>query len=39
MALSDTALYHNANELVLALTRLLDDMRERPGRYFHLKVF
>ncbi len=39
MALRDTALYHNANELVLALTRLLDDMRERPGRYFHLKVF
>ena len=39
MALSDTALYHNANDLLLALTRLLDDMRERPGRYFHLKVF
>ncbi len=39
MALQDTALYHNTNELLLALTRLLDDMRERPGRYFHLKVF
>ncbi|MCH6547533.1 MAG: MCE family protein [Gemmatimonadetes bacterium] len=39
MALRDTALYHNTNEMLLALTRLLDDMRERPGRYFHLKVF
>ncbi len=39
MALRDTALYHNTTEMLLALTRLLDDMRERPGRYFHLKVF
>jgi phospholipid/cholesterol/gamma-HCH transport system substrate-binding protein len=39
MALRDTALYHNTSEMLLALTRLLDDMRERPGRYFHLKVF
>ena len=39
LALSDTALYHNTNEVLVALRRLLDDIRERPGRYFHLKVF
>jgi phospholipid/cholesterol/gamma-HCH transport system substrate-binding protein len=39
LALSDTALYHNTNEVLVALRRLLDDIRERPGRYFHLNVF
>jgi phospholipid/cholesterol/gamma-HCH transport system substrate-binding protein len=39
LALSDTVMYHNTNEVLVALTRLLDDIRERPGRYFHLKVF
>jgi len=39
LALRDTSLYHNTNEVLLALRKLLDDLRERPGRYFHLKVF
>jgi len=39
LALRDTSLYHNANEALIALRKLLDDLRERPGRYFHLKVF
>lgn len=39
LALRDTSLYHNANEVLIALRKLLDDLRERPGRYFHLKVF
>jgi len=39
LALNDTAFYHNTNEVLVALRRLLDDIRERPGRYFHLKVF
>ncbi len=39
LALSDTALYHNANDVLVSLRELLDDMRERPGRYFRLKVF
>ncbi len=39
LALRDTSLYHNTNEALLALRKLLDDLRERPGRYFHLKVF
>jgi len=39
LALRDTSLYHNTNEVLLSLRKLLDDLRERPGRYFHLKVF
>jgi len=39
LALRDTSLYHNTNEVLIALRKLLDDLRERPGRYFHLKVF
>jgi len=39
LALRDTSLYHNTNEVLISLRKLLDDLRERPGRYFHLKVF
>ncbi len=36
---TDTLLYHNLNETLAALTKLLDDLRERPGRYLTVKVF
>ncbi len=36
---SDTLLYHNLNETLAALAKLLDDLRERPGRYLTVKVF
>ncbi len=39
MALNDSTLHHDAHELLVAITELVDDMKERPGRYFHLKVF
>jgi len=39
LALRDTSLYHNTKEVLISLRKLLDDLRERPGRYFHLKVF
>ena len=39
MALNDSTLHHDAHELLTAITELVDDMKERPGRYFHLKVF
>lgn len=36
---NDTTLYHNLNETLAALTALLTDLRERPGRYLTVKVF
>jgi phospholipid/cholesterol/gamma-HCH transport system substrate-binding protein len=36
---SDTLLYGNLNKTLAALTKLLDDLRERPGRYLTVKVF
>ena len=39
MAVNDSTLHHDAHELLVAITELVDDMKERPGRYFHLKVF
>lgn len=36
---NDTTLYSEMVQLTTSLRLLLDDMRERPGRYFHLKVF
>ena len=36
---SDTLLYGNLNKTLVALTQLLDDLRERPGRYLTVKVF
>jgi phospholipid/cholesterol/gamma-HCH transport system substrate-binding protein len=35
----DSMLYHNLNETLAALTALLTDLRERPGRYLTVKVF
>lgn len=36
---SDTLLYGNLNRTLEALSKLLDDLRERPGRYLTVKVF
>lgn len=36
---NDTTLYYEMVQLTTSLRLLLDDMRERPGRYFHLRVF
>jgi len=36
---SDTMLYKNLNETLAALSALLTDLRERPGRYLTVKVF
>lgn len=36
---SDTLLYGNLNRTLDALTQLLTDLRERPGRYLTVKVF
>jgi phospholipid/cholesterol/gamma-HCH transport system substrate-binding protein len=36
---SDTMLYRNLNETLRSLKTLLDDIRERPGRYINVKVF
>jgi phospholipid/cholesterol/gamma-HCH transport system substrate-binding protein len=36
---SDTAMYNEVLRLTISMRQLLDDMRERPHRYFNLKVF
>ena len=36
---SDTLLYRNLNETLTSLTTLMNDLRERPGRYLTVKVF
>lgn len=36
---TDTMLYKNLNETLAALTALLKDLKERPGRYLTVKVF
>jgi phospholipid/cholesterol/gamma-HCH transport system substrate-binding protein len=36
---ADTALYDNLNATLQAMTALLTDLRERPGRYLTVKVF
>jgi phospholipid/cholesterol/gamma-HCH transport system substrate-binding protein len=38
-AAQDTMLYHNLNETLVALSSLLKDLKERPGRYLTVKVF
>lgn len=35
----DSTLYQNLNQTLTALTALLNDLRERPGRYLTVKVF
>jgi phospholipid/cholesterol/gamma-HCH transport system substrate-binding protein len=39
MALRDSSMYNNVNDVLVSLKMLIDDLRERPGRYLHLKVF
>ena len=36
---TDTLMYGDINKTLESLTRLLDDLRERPGRYLTVKVF
>ena len=36
---NDSTLYNDFHELTQALTALLIDLRERPGRYLTVKVF
>jgi phospholipid/cholesterol/gamma-HCH transport system substrate-binding protein len=38
-ALNDSTLHQDLHETLVALRRLLDDVRERPGRYVNVKVF
>jgi phospholipid/cholesterol/gamma-HCH transport system substrate-binding protein len=38
-ALTDTTLYNDVHEVLVSLRKLLDDVRERPGRYVNVKVF
>ena len=37
--LTDTTLYNDMHEVLESLRKLLDDVRERPGRYVNVKVF
>lgn len=37
--LTDTTLYVDMHELLVSMRLLLDDVRERPGRYVHVSVF
>jgi phospholipid/cholesterol/gamma-HCH transport system substrate-binding protein len=39
MLASDTSFYNNLNGTLRAMTALLTDLRERPGRYLTVKVF
>lgn len=39
MAVNDSTLHQEAIETLESLQRLLDDIRERPGRYINLKLF
>ncbi len=36
---TDTMLYKNLTSTLAALTSLLTDLKERPGRYLTVKVF
>ena len=38
-ALTDTTLYADMHEVLASMRLLLDDIRERPGRYVHITVF
>lgn len=38
-ALTDTTLYNDMHEVLESLRKLLDDVREHPGRYVNVKVF
>jgi phospholipid/cholesterol/gamma-HCH transport system substrate-binding protein len=36
---SDSTLYNDLHQTLTALTALLTDLKERPGRYLNVKVF
>jgi phospholipid/cholesterol/gamma-HCH transport system substrate-binding protein len=36
---NDTTAVHDLHELATSMSKLMNDMRERPGRYFNVKVF
>ncbi len=36
---TDSTMYHDLHETLTALSQLLNDLRERPGRYLTVKVF
>lgn len=36
---TDTLIYNDMHEVLQSIKELLEDMRERPGRYFHVSVF
>lgn len=38
-AVNDTTLHGDIHEVMVSLRKLLDDVRERPGRYVNVKVF
>ncbi len=38
-AVNDSTLHGDLHEVLLSLRKLLDDVRERPGRYVNVKVF
>lgn len=38
-ALNDSTLHQDLHETLVAMRKLLDDVRERPGRYVNVKVF
>ena len=38
-AVSDSTLHGDLHEVLMSLRKLLDDVRERPGRYVNVKVF
>jgi hypothetical protein len=38
-ALTDTTLHTDVHELLVSMRLLLDDIRERPGRYVNVTVF
>jgi phospholipid/cholesterol/gamma-HCH transport system substrate-binding protein len=38
-AVNDTTLHGDLHEVLISLRKLLDDVRERPGRYVNVKVF
>jgi phospholipid/cholesterol/gamma-HCH transport system substrate-binding protein len=37
--LTDTTLYTDMHDVLVSMRLLLDDIRERPGRYVHITVF
>jgi phospholipid/cholesterol/gamma-HCH transport system substrate-binding protein len=39
MAINDSTLHNDMHDLLVSMRELLDDMRERPTRYFRLTVF